>query len=397
MSNLIIIGNGFDLQCGLETSYYDFLKHRKSKLDKQIIKIDILCQRDISIIPINVSQLLIDNLVSNFQELTFWDLIFLYYEKRRNFGNIDWFSIEEIIFSVVNIPGRLIKKDVCLSDIEAEYKMIKKIGNGIKFVNDSDVTNLNQVLAILFYFRNGQKVVSNSYTTLGSDLYDFAFQELNRVEDAFVNYLVEMRTGSGYYKTAHKILRYLNDNNESYSLLNFNYTNPTLYLDQKEKTQLICTENVHGDLSSKRIIFGIDHSTIEGRSLDYQFTKTARKIYLKNDTVKQIGNKLLPVKLDRITVYGHSLNSADFSYYQSIFDFYDLYHSEVTLVFYFSDYDKGNIKKIRKVNNDRVMNLILEYGKSLDNKNHGKNLLHKLLLEDRLQIRIINSDFSKMK
>lgn len=36
---------------------------------------------------------------------------------------------------------------------------------------------------------------------------------------------------------------------------------------------------------------------------------------------------------------------------------------------------------------DRVVKLIKTYGNTLDNKDHGKNLLHKLKLENRILIK----------
>ena len=36
---------------------------------------------------------------------------------------------------------------------------------------------------------------------------------------------------------------------------------------------------------------------------------------------------------------------------------------------------------------DRVVHLLTSYGNTLDNKDHGRNLIHKLLLEGRLSVR----------
>ena len=91
----------------------------------------------------------------------------------------------------------------------------------------------------------------------------------------------------------------------------------------------------------------------------------------------------LDKNIKHIKFYGHSLASADCSYFQSIFDFYDIYNSDIDLTFYYSDFD-GNQKHIMI---NRVVNLIKIYGKTLNNKDHGKNLLHKLKLENRLLIK----------
>ena len=63
---------------------------------------------------------------------------------------------------------------------------------------------------------------------------------------------------------------------------------------------------------------------------------------------------------------------------QSIFDYYDLYgNSKVSLIFYYSEgYEQT----------DAIYRLINSYGKTLSNREQGKNLIHKLLLENRLKI-----------
>ena len=42
---------------------------------------------------------------------------------------------------------------------------------------------------------------------------------------------------------------------------------------------------------------------------------------------------------------------------------------------------------IREELYSRISHLLIEYGNTLDNKDHGKNLMHKLLLEERLLIK----------
>lgn len=79
-----------------------------------------------------------------------------------------------------------------------------------------------------------------------------------------------------------------------------------------------------------------------------------------------------------IKFYGHSLSEADYSYFQSIFDYYDLYgNNNVSLIFYYSNEFEQN---------DEIYRLINSYGRTLMNQEQGKNLIHKLLLENRLKI-----------
>ena len=98
-------------------------------------------------------------------------------------------------------------------------------------------------------------------------------------------------------------------------------------------------------------------------------------------SISDTGTHILPAKENRlieIKFYGHSLNESDYSYFQSIFDYYNLYeNNNVSLIFYHS---KGYGQP------DKIYQLINSYGKTLSNKDQGKNLTHKLLLENRLKI-----------
>ncbi|NEX53098.1 hypothetical protein GTP07_08705 [Lactococcus lactis] len=87
-----------------------------------------------------------------------------------------------------------------------------------------------------------------------------------------------------------------------------------------------------------------------------------------------------------IKFYGHGLGEADYSYFQAIFDSVDLYHSNTKIVFYWSDYQGVEKQAIRVEQVKNVTKLIEEYGTTFTNKDHGRNLLTKLQLENRLQI-----------
>ncbi|QNQ82758.1 hypothetical protein [Lactobacillus sp. PV012] len=53
-----------------------------------------------------------------------------------------------------------------------------------------------------------------------------------------------------------------------------------------------------------------------------------------------IRNNIFQDKVNVITFIGHSLNQADYSYFESRFDQYDIFHSNVKVEFY---YYPGNI------------------------------------------------------
>lgn len=112
------------------------------------------------------------------------------------------------------------------------------------------------------------------------------------------------------------------------------------------------------------------------------FTKTFRTLESTShyDAFSDVFNDEPP---DCIKFFGHSLSEADYSYFQSIFDHVGLYGGTTALMFLYrpdARYDGSDLYL-------KVTKLINRYGDTLDNKDHGKNLLHKLILENRLSIK----------
>ena len=95
---------------------------------------------------------------------------------------------------------------------------------------------------------------------------------------------------------------------------------------------------------------------------------------------------LLKRDTKQIKFFGHSLSQLDYSYFQSIFDFYNIYDNNIQLFFFYTIYDQNLKENIKNDFINSVVTLISDYGESLDNKDHGKNLIHKLMLENRILI-----------
>ena len=62
-----------------------------------------------------------------------------------------------------------------------------------------------------------------------------------------------------------------------------------------------------------------------------------------------------------------------------------------SLIFYYSIYNDGKDEATRRARIkegmcNRVSRLLMRYGQTFDNEGHGKNLMHKLLLEGRLSV-----------
>ena len=148
--------------------------------------------------------------------------------------------------------------------------------------------------------------------------------------------------------------------------MTFNYTSP-----RTSATSWNIVRNIHGKLENHPII-GIDSKSIDPSSPIFRFTKTYKIMTLASK--KQ--DMLLPKSIKIIAFYGHSLAPADYSYFQSIFDYYNIY-------------DKSKEQEIKRTQFNSVSRLINQYGSTFHNEK-GENLMHKMLLEGRLILKEVS-------
>lgn len=218
--------------------------------------------------------------------------------------------------------------------------------------------------------------------------FPFLYNELVKFECLFKDYFFseyffsESPNISNYDNYATKLLSSMNIEmqNNNYHILDFNYTQLSNIEDK--------VNNIHGMFIDNNIIFGIDATKVDSNTPYYQFTKESRIMHnsLKSSLDKDILNK----NIKEIKFYGHSLAEADYAYFQSIFDYLNIYDSDVTLIFYYGSYLNYRDAELNEYEH-QIQKLLSIYGTTLDNKDHGKNIMTKLMLENRLQIKRINT------
>ncbi len=350
----------------------------------------------------------------------FWEsLLFVYYKK---YGDKDyyWCDIENII-----------KETLCLIYF-GEDDSTKDLHKGLYSIsvnyithyynsyNDSlNIYNLNDLEKFIFNYCYNfllEKKYTGDFSKYLTLLSEQLLQELHSFERRFCKYIknniisrknkyivnavnllakltgfssekiLEENVANDYLKSKAKIVLTGDFNNHtSTNILNFNYTalfdileveSPCVYSNVHGK---LCNNACSGTCNYSSVIFGIDDTLIQSENLNSDlrlFSKTYRKMLVAGEPANILPPK--DTKSLEIKFYGHSLSEADYSYFQSIFDYYDLYgNSNISLNFYYS---KGYEQY------DNIYALISAYGKSLNNKEQGKNLIHKLLLENRLKI-----------
>lgn len=376
---LIIIGNGFDLHCDLKSSFNDYFQSRSSKdsfkkvidlhqtlkaLGSDTIKNHLLEKAEIFMEPALGHYL--ESYDFTPDKISFWDYYFCSHRKNNyNWSDVEYFLTD--FFGKTSSDSKNIFKE-----LETDLNSLLSVKNGQsnppQFKPDQD----EYETVLLWCCNYGLSKHSEQY------LSDFLFDELKKFETSFKKYLQPL-AGNDQYKTAsHALMSKLNSTNEnsSFNLLTFNYTIPDL-------DELDCNfkKNIHGILNKGPII-GIDSSNLSPDEPAFRFTKTYRIMNLANGT----SDMLLPKSIKLITFYGHSLAEADYAYFQSIFDYFDIYKENITLVFYYSVYDTSKALEIKSNVFNSVSKLLATYGDTFHNEK-GKNLMHKLLLEGRLLIK----------
>lgn len=395
IKQLLIIGNGFDLACGLKSSYKDFFDNYLKSIsstssrmywEQYLKKMSYLNNNndDYSWTDIetqifmqlqNVEFLIDNNLINrryyeNKNELI--EEIEISLDKSNSKLNLE--SISDTFYLLWNvfeyyITNNQLKLSTALDKIKEdlfklEEHFTKYLKNEIQNANSKIKTN-NEIATNIF--------TENSYFIKSRILFATLILFHINVNDTPLSVpSIEI-----LQRFANSILLIKNLNVDSLSnfdivenyVLSFNYTQPFQFPNLR---------NIHGNLNDKNIIFGIDYDKVNTffSNQPTQFTKSYR--ILEN---KLNSDMVIPSDINKILFYGHGLGEADYSYFQAIFDTVDLYHGNTQLVFFwnnFNDEDQYNIQV------ERVTNLIEKYGQTFANKDHGRNLFTKLLLENRI-------------
>lgn len=421
---IIVLGNGFDLACELPSTYQDFFIWRIKQLQFPLITPQDISKQD-PLFPLTASLRLssisdgkmeaeekLDSLWKFFakkrqtsladffpydtnskwiQSFNFWDLVFLLYDNDKD---KNWFDVENIMDSFL------------------EEIFVKK-----EFMDSSQsaINNYKKLCILL------------AITMSDNQKQTFLKNQLIIFERNFASYIATITENNKKFKNnaKEKFSEILYAHKPKYekskaTILSFNYS----LCDQdnvKDSNYIYRWFNIHGyanytinNNSEYLPIFGIDSTSLKNES-DFRniFTKSYQVALNNIDRYKLE----FPSEAYCISFYGHSLAHADYSYFESLFDMYNLYSSKIYLCFYCGVYDPNDqqtlnkkkeeltraepthsvtdkeIKNSIEADNNKIKQelmtniykLIYHYGVSLSN-NHGDNLFHRLLLEGRLRV-----------
>lgn len=364
---LIIIGNGFDLECGLPSSFGNFIEDRRAFFEDE----GSCSGRE-----------------SGYYTETIWDAIL------ASYGDENWSDIEGAISKwVTSSKGVTGTGSTSIAQTCAEFN--RKAYDAVQSdypIKESKTTA---------YLR---KSYSDSSSEMNEKrLLQISRDELAILERDFSRYLSDaVNACTDYFNSASALMKKIlglelpsqKDHILSGSILSFNYTRPCgIYTLGGEPVSQV---NVHGSLGNE-IVFGIDGKDYMTDGDVLPFTKTYRLMALDlpgTSTLVEMPNTIGGGGTQIIKFYGHSLGPADYSYFQATFDAVDLYAGDTKLIFLFKPYPvDGKMLSEDEARRDmmnRAIRLLTEYGETLDNKDHGKNLIHKLLLEGRLSVSLLD-------
>lgn len=381
--NLYIIGNGFDLYLKLKTSYDDFFETKLESNNNEYSVMRKNIWQDIEkkakglFDGAELSKVINRTKLPELQNNSIF-LLYLLLEKDNEIEY--WNDVEKKIFPCAKELEKLSE----LND-ESFLKEFQYFTN--EYIEDFK-QNEEIIRKIILRKCIQQKKYHEDYNYL---------VELNKFEKEFGNYIAQINNdlfdiGMGTFEDKnieYKVRKIFEvDNNITNIVINFNYTT---YL--KEMDYISEMTNVHGTFENP--IFGIDNTEIGNDREFYYLTKTSRVLF--NNTIKEEFKLPNKIEISKICFFGHSLARADYSYFQSIFDYYDIYNSEVKLEFKYYNYIKDKKELTDEQKEERkdevksnmhksVIELMNDYGNTASNKSRGKNLLHKLILENRIKI-----------
>lgn len=376
IEQLIILGNGFDLSCGLKSSYQDFFQWLENNEKSSIIHI---------------------------KNENFWFLIL----SEAKLDDPTWFDVEGKITKIIEF---LISE---FSEKDYQYQLytdsfgtkrrgllpfIKQRAKTFidLYANDDEnyQIKMNYKTLNLIGYSNYFSEEKSRIPKSTDDIFDFLYLKLKEFENMLSFYLLEeVQNNKSYQVNSSKRIDDLSriDVNVPITLskiVSFNYTTPldNQFLQISKKK----IKHVHGKLTSSNIILGVDQGLLQKNiELNFsliKFTKTYRTLQLHSSVMMSEEKPFINRDIKIVKFYGHSLGIADYSYFQSIFDALDIYNNEVYLIFYYSNYDENDRGPEQF---ERVYKLINDYGKTISNAEKGKNLLHKIQLENRIAINII--------
>ncbi|MBQ8141537.1 MAG: hypothetical protein IJ194_00045 [Bacilli bacterium] len=380
LSNVkLVIGKGFDLYCGLKTTYADFLG---SEMQKFQLLMKIIDNYDSTV---NRTVKLDDKIEfwkanCSFKDISVWHLFFALLKKSHDNKKWNWCDIEK------EIKDSLLRKtekdgEVCWKNVGAALQSLLKASCYFSAFSTS-------ILASFIYAKRNRSLFNTEF-----DFNYYLLDELKAFEKSFGIYIKNLHGGEGYEdrsfsthtlfsRKANSLINKLCNKEEIRSIDTFNYDT----LEIKDLYEKI--NHINGDEDNP--IFGIDSDEFEACAPQSIFTKTNRRMELDIKSNEYYNAR----QFENLIVFGHSLNSADYNYFFASFDSLQMTNmaNNNKVIFSYYIYDKEKESQIRLKQLKAVRELFEAYSKYKGNSFAPNKLLDILTFHRKVVLREIEKD-----
>lgn len=374
----VVIGNGFDLHCGLHTTYSDYYcKNYKKYLYIQ----DLYKKYE------ETDKLSLDFNDEKINSLNSWDVFFaLNSSKNPKECKQRWCDIEKMILASLYQYDEVSDVNTTANSLYSKINW-PTVNNCLA----KDKLATNHIDRFVVSFCKGKM---NFCKYRASNFYQFLVDELKDFEKNFGNFIYyqlhdswyercnpgQVFLNTAYIKMAIDTLNELCNEKNLVGIDSFNYS----YIHTEKMMKLI--QHINGSWDNP--IFGID-TIFEPKDNSFLFTKTSRRI----DSDMFDDSFDAKPTFDNLVIFGHSLNEADYSYFFPMFDKLHLIDSLASnvIVFAYSIYDEEKELNIKSKLRQSISNILYSYAKS-------KNLIDPERFLDSLSIqkRIITYEIPKL-
>lgn len=371
----LVLGNGFDLYCHLETTYNYFFNSDKERYDfiKELAKYYYNIQNGE-----NKNEELKkfwELFEGAYYDFSFWDFWFYFItlqkEKDIDTTKWNWCSIEKELLDFVTIS------------YDKEPKNQEEIASTQDESSDSnDVNNF----IVDFLSHKHQKEIDRGDINDPYKFNEILLNELKDFESRFGKYVLGLTKNENekkaYNEAATKAIQKLCSIYNLVSIDTFNFDEPDLPWVKP------IIHHINGDCENP--IFGVDSEAITYDSPSFIFTKTSRRMEL--DMIQSeidVDNSF-----ENIIIFGHSLDKADYSYFFSLFDkikITDLSNNS-KVVFAYSIYDSNKRNQILDDLRKGIVQLFHDYSiYKFNTENHANRLLDQLTTQRKVMMFDIDS------
>jgi len=314
MAVLLILGNGFDLHCGLKTHFSDFLDEELKKAENILLSNHLAeyIKTFASFISYSGPEYFSSEDFSS--SISLWEVFFyalkFCVESKDDHGfsyPADWKDVEKAIrVSLMGEKGALVNWRRVFMLLYKRNKNIMFLDNPPSFDGAVEWILADFIDQFSRFPKNA--FVSGSTEEAENIFYVFLFGELKRFEKDFGRYVERQVAENPKYENEACLFANRLCEGSDFVVESFNYTAPNLHC--------VSFRNVHGTTTNP--VIGIDVANIAPKDPRYRFTKASRCLSLAIEDTRL--TKPDYNTITDIVIYGHSLNEQDFSYFFNVLE-----------------------------------------------------------------------------